>query len=476
MIAEVVALLAANGCFLVAGIGLGRALGVWTSRAELAGAVGLLYMLGVAVCGSLAALALIAGLSLELWQVLAGCGLLALTGLARSGGSMLRPALPAPRPAALMTRAIQALLTVYLAVLFVHDALRPLVDWDAWTMWTMKARAIILLHGLDPALFAAPAYRALHLDYPLLYPALEAIDFRFMGSLNTQVIHLQAWLLMVGFLVALAELLRDRVPAVLLWPALLLIGLAPSLTIQIDSASADAPLAIMFALAALAGWRYVDGGEWRWAVLMLAFAAAAAAIKQEGTVFVPLLLLTVLAFSWSARRPMRPVVLAAVAVFASMLPWLLWAKLHHAIHSNGGLPIAQAIHPGYLFGRVDRLPVAVAGMVREALRPGAWTAMLPLAAALCAAALLARRGRRLAVFTLTVVSLTTAAVLSAYWIGKPEVHWYVDASARRTVTTAVLTAGAFVPLLISELASARRPVPVPSAAEPDAVGSGSVSA
>ena len=97
MIGDVLALLAANGCFLAAGVGLGRALGVWTSRADLVGAVGLLYMLGVAVCGSLAAFALIAGLSLELWQVLVGCGLLALTGLARGGGSMLRPALPRPR-------------------------------------------------------------------------------------------------------------------------------------------------------------------------------------------------------------------------------------------------------------------------------------------------------------------------------------------------------------------------------------------
>jgi hypothetical protein len=473
----VLALLAANACFLAAGVGLGRALGVWTSRADLAGAVGLLYMLGAAVCGSLAAFALIAGLSLELWQVLVGCGLLALTGLFRGGGSMLRPARPMLRPAALMTRAIQALLVGYLAILFVHDALKPLVDWDSWTMWTMKARAIILLHGLDPALFAAPAYRSLHLDYPLWYPALEAIDFRFMRTLDTQVIHLQAWLLLVGFLVSLAELLRDRVPAVLLWPALLLIGLAPSLATQIGSGSADAPLAIMFALAALAGWRYIDGGDWRWTVLMLAFAAAAAAIKQEGTVFVSLLLLVVIAFSWSARRPLRPVVLSAAAVFASMLPWLLWSKAHHAIQANGGLPIAQAIHPGYLFGRVDRLPPAIAGMARQAFRPGSWTVLLPLAVLLCAAVLLAGRGRRLAIFALTVVSLTAAAVLWAYWIGKPNVHWYVHQSARRTVTTAVLTAGVFMPLLISELASARRPAPpVPSEAEPGAVGSGSVSA
>jgi hypothetical protein len=476
LITDVLALLAANACFLAAGVGLGRALGVWTSRADLVGAVGLLYMLGVSVCGSLAALALIAGLSLELWQVLVGCGLLALTGLARGGGSMLRPALPRPRPAVLMTRAIQALLAGYLAILFVHDALKPLVDWDSWTMWTMKARAIILLHGLDPALFAAPAYRSLHLDYPLLYPALEAIDFRFMRTLDTQVIHLQAWLLMVGFLVALAELLRDRVPAVLLWPALLLIGLAPSLATQIGSGSADAPMAIMFALAALAGWRYIDGGDWRWTVLMLAFAAAAAAVKQEGTVFVALLMLAVIAFSWSARRPLRPVVLSAAAVFASMLPWLLWSKAHHAIQPNGGLPIAQAIHPGYLFGRVDRLPVAVSGMARQALRPGAWTVMLPLAVLLCMAAFRAGRGRRLAGFTLTVVALTTAAVLWAYWIGKPDVHWYVHQSARRTVTTAVLVSGVFVPLLISELASVRRPAPASSEAEPDAVGSGSVSA
>ena len=80
-------------------------------------------------------------------------------------------------------------------LLLVDAAYRPLSEWDAWAMWTMKAKAITLLGGLDPGVLAGVPYHHLHLDYPLLLPAVEAMGFRFMGSIDTQVIHLQPALL-----------------------------------------------------------------------------------------------------------------------------------------------------------------------------------------------------------------------------------------------------------------------------------------
>ena len=259
MIRDVAMLLVANALLLLAGAGVTHAAGVWSTPRQLARMSGVAYMVGAATAGVLASLGLIAGLSLVVWQVVAIClALGALALIRRPAAGDRGPVVAGGRQSRWIVRSIQVTIGVYLGLQFVHDALKPLIDWDSWTMWTMKAKALVVLGGLDPRLFAGQAYRPLHLDYPLLMPALEAMDFRFMGNFNTQAVHLQAWCLLVGFVVAVAQLLRDRVPPIVLWPGLLLVVAAPSLERQVASGSSDAPMALFFTLAALAGWRLAD--------------------------------------------------------------------------------------------------------------------------------------------------------------------------------------------------------------------------
>jgi 4-amino-4-deoxy-L-arabinose transferase-like glycosyltransferase len=209
---------------------------------------------------------------------------------------------------------------------------------------------------------------------------------------------------------------------------------------------------MMFALAALTAWLYVDEGDRRWAVLLAVFAAAAAATKQEGSLFAPLLVVATLAFARQSGRPLRPVLTAGGFLVASMVPWLIWIRVHHAAKTNGDVPIGKSVDPGYLLDRLDRLPVAVHEMTRQAVRPSSWILILPLAVILSVVALRSKQQRRLATFTLAVLVVSTAPVLWAYWVGRPEIHWYVTHSARRTVTSAVLAAGVLLPLLTEQFA------------------------
>jgi hypothetical protein len=461
VIRDIAMLLVSNALLLAAGAGVTHLAGIWSSPRQLPGAVGVSYVAGAAAVGVLSALGLIAGLSMVVWQILVLCGGLAsLVAIPRHASAGLGHGLPTGRRAAWVARSIQVVVALYLALLFVHDALKPLLDWDSWTMWTMKAKALVMLGGLDPRLFAGQAYRGLHLDYPLLMPALEAMDFRLMGNFDTQVIHLQAWALLVGFVIAAAQMLRDRVAPVVLWPGLMLVVVAPSLEQQVASGSSDAPMALFFALAAIAGWRFVADRERFWLVLLVLYASAAAATKQEGAPFVVALLLVVVVFSHRARAAL----VASAIVLAGMLPWVVWLRVHHAIHTNGGIPTAKALDLSYMAGRTGRLWPAVAEMGRQALRPHSWLLILPLAVVVLALHL-RKRNRRLGGFVLSVVVLVTAAVLWAYWIGKPGIHWYVTHSARRTVTTAVVCAGIFLPLLVSELVPGRdeaQPPPGPA--------------
>ena len=68
--------------------------------------------------------------------------------------------------------------------------MRPLYEYDGWVIWATKAGA----RRLRPRLRArvrGDAYRSLHLDYPLLFPSLEAVDLRTMGSFDGTALHVQ---------------------------------------------------------------------------------------------------------------------------------------------------------------------------------------------------------------------------------------------------------------------------------------------
>jgi hypothetical protein len=450
MTVHVLGLALANLCYLAAGAGISRALGLWRAPRELLSALAVAYLVGVAACGIAAEWALIAGLGLARWQVVAGCALLAATGLRPRWDGQVLPA-PPPRAAGRAVLALQAAVGL-MAVMYLADAaFRPLAEQDAWAMWTMKARAIALLDGLDARVFAGVPYHQVHLDYPLLIPALEAIGFRFMGAVDTQVIHVQGALLVVALLLALPRLLADRVPPAAAWASVLLIAVAPSLVYQAGAGLADAPLAVFFALASMCAWRWLGEGRPQMLVLTVLFAAAVLATKREGGPFVAALFLVVLVAAGRGRRGQT--IAAGVAAVATAIPWQLWLHANGVDTSNGEIPYAKVVDPSYLAGRLGRIPTGAGSLVWHAVEPSAWLVIVPAAAV---AVVLAVRGgdRRTPVFVSALACLVVASVVWAYWVGRPSLHYYLDHSARRVVTTPVVLLGAFLPVLLA--AAARR--------------------
>src|SRR5262249_30278236 len=143
------------------------------------------YVVGGASGGGLATLMLLAGASLAVWGGIVGCGL-----LPASGGICSRRFVPSLRAWAPWWAL--ALLLGFLVVLGVDSFFQPLWAYDAWAQWTPKAKSIVLFGGLDKRYFELSAPNS---DYPLLVPAVEAVDFRFMGDFGTQVLHLQFFFL-----------------------------------------------------------------------------------------------------------------------------------------------------------------------------------------------------------------------------------------------------------------------------------------
>jgi len=446
VIRSLLGLFVANAAFFAAGAGLVRLFG-WRLRTH----PGLAYMSGVASVGVLSTLMLMAGLALRWWQVLILCALLASLGLVNRE----RPEPAGGKTDRRLAVPLGGLLGGYLVVLFAQCLFQPLNSWDAWAKWTMKARAIVLLGGLDTSVFANHAYQPLVLDYPMLIPGLEAMDFRFMGRLDTMVIHVQFWLLLVGFLVAAYELLHDRVPQSLLWPSLLLVGTAPALAENLTSAYGDAPVAFFFALAAIAAWRYLVTGERRSLWFMGLIAGAAVATKPEGSPFVLGLFLLLIVFSLARRRPLVPLIWPAAWCLVSIVPWRIWIS-DHGIRSS--TPIGKGLDPGYLVDRFDRVWPSVRTIVEKSF-DGDWLAIVPIALVAGLALLAWRRSWSAPVFVGGLLAIVFLSLLWAYWVQRPGLHYLLSTSASRTVTSLVVVAGIFIPIIGAELLRARRERP-----------------
>ena len=437
MIRSLAGLVFANAVFFAAGAGLVRFLGF-----RLRSHPGVAYMAGLGTVGVVSTLMLMAGLALHGWQVLVLCALLASLGLV-GRDRLVGTSAKTDRRVALPTG---GLLGGYLVVLFVQCVFQALNSWDAWAKWTMKARAIVLLGGLDTSVFANHAYQPLVLDYPMLIPALEAVDFRFMGRLDNLVIHVQFWFLLVGFLVAAYELLRDRVPQALLWPALLVVGTAPALADNLTSAYGDAPVAFFFALAAIAGWRWLATAE-RPALWFLGLmGGAAVATKPEGSAFVLGLFVVLVVFTLVRRQAVVPLAAPAAWCLISIVPWRIWIS-DHGIRSS--TPIGKGLNPSYLVDRFDRVWPSVRTIVEKSFAAD-WLAILPVALAVGLLVLTWRRWSA-PLFAGGVLAVVFLALLWAYWVQRPGLHYLLSTSGSRTVTTLVVVAGVFLPILGAEL-------------------------
>ena len=303
----------------------------------------------------------------------------------------------------------------------------PLNRYDAWAIWALKGHALYSFGWADPAVFAGHAYRFANLDYPLLLPSLEAIDYRTMGAFDTRVMLLQFLLLLVAALAAVATLLRDRVPGILLWPALVALALAPALFDQLLTAYADVPLA----------------------VAALAFAGALLT-KNEGLLFVVAAYAGLAAAAFPRWRALAVAVAADVLL---LLPWRLFTAAH-GLH-NKDFSLADSFNLHHVSSRLGVGPIAFRTLGGQILDPFQWGLLAPLFAAVVVAAFVSGR-RGLAVFGAVWAVLSWAGLSWIYVISHNEYSVYLDSSKSRVVASVVIGAAALTPLLASEAwASAR---------------------
>jgi hypothetical protein len=441
VITDAVALVAVNLCFVPAGFGVLRVLGGELSLRSLPRRAGLAYLTGLAAAGVVLTWLLLAGASLALWQFFLVCALLAALAL------VPRRRLEPPRPPVAPWRLapLFALLTAaFLVVLALDLYHQPLWTVDAWSIWTTKARSIVALGHLDPAFLRSTVSP----DYPILLPAVEAVDLRAMGH-DTVVLHLQFWLELAAFLAAALDLLSGRVRSAVLWPVIAALAVAPTIGIQAAYGLADVPLAVLVALCFVCAWRWTFEDD-RFALGLLAvLGAGAVSTKSEGLFYVGALFGVVLVLLRHSR-PRALLTLGAAGVVAlGILPWRIYARAHD-LHDWFGIDRGNPL----VDRRVQRIPEAAVYLAKEIVDPTMW--LLVSLFGLAAAVLAWRAGRRReTALALAPLALALLVLDWVYWNTPIDFRFQLQTSGRRVVVSLVLSLALLAPLLLEAALTSR---------------------
>jgi hypothetical protein len=433
-------LLGAN--LLIAAIGLGTLplLGVARSWRELLSRCGLAYLCGLVVVGIVSA---------HLALVHVSVGWIALSVLAAGAVVVTLRRLRGTEPPRLGrpgwvdlagVAAFMALVVEYARAFRVA----PLNRYDAWAIWALKGHALYAFGWADPAVFAGASYRFANLDYPLLLPSLEAIDFRAMGAFDTRLLHVQFLLFLVAAILALVALLRDVVPPLILWTSLLALALAPAVFDQLLTAYADLPLALVFGVGVAAIGRWMRTNErWSLAVATLCFAGALL-MKNEGALVVFGVFLGLFVV---ARHRWRAVLAAAAVDVALLVPWRIYVAIHHIHDIN--YSFLNSFDYGHIHGRAGVGPIAFRTLGNQMVDPGQWGLLVPISAAVIAVALVTGP-RSLSLFAVIWTFVSWLGLSWIYVISHYEYSYYLDSTKERVVASIVVGLAALTPLIAAE--------------------------
>jgi hypothetical protein len=425
---------------LAAGLGVLPLLGIARSWRELARRSGLAYFCGIATVGILSAHLALVRASFG-WIALA-----ALAGLALAAGAWRLHGTELPlwrRPGWVPVVGAVAVLAV-LVDYARGFAVAALDRYDAWAIWALKGHALYALGWADPNVFASSSYRFAHLEYPLLVPSLEAIDFRAMGAFDTRLLHLQFLLMLVAALPALATVFHDHVPTILLWPSLLAFVLAPAVFDQLLSAYADLPLALFFAVGAAAAARWLVSNE-RWALAVAALSFAAALLtKNEGALFV---LAAFVGLGLAAGRRWRGLALVAAIDVGAVLPWHIYTALYGLKGSD--FRLTDSFDFGHVAARLHVGPIAFGTLGEQMIDPRRWGLLFVFFVGIVVAAFLAGL-RALPLYCAVLAALSWLGLTWIYVITHLSYGHYLDLTKERVISSIVLAGAALVPLVAAE--------------------------
>ena len=272
-------------------------------------------------------------------------------------------------------------LAIRFALLLNEIVWRPLFPWDAWLLWSPKARVWFELRTMAPFVTASEWLQATGPNvyynaaphYPATVPLMQTWSAILLGRWDDTLVNLPWWLTGVAFGFAIyGYLVREGFEPLPALAGTWLVLSLPILEVHIALAGyADLAMSTYFTLAALWSLLAVRTRHWGDAAIAALLLAACALIKNPGVVWIAVLIPGVL-IAILPRLGVRiaatlfAIALGAVLVLVRAQPTILGYQLH----LDFDMPWRGLFNAYYAYGNWNLLwygAVAVAVLARRQL-------------------------------------------------------------------------------------------------------------
>jgi hypothetical protein len=340
---------------------------------------------------------------------LAMAGILAMAILWKRSGPQLDWA-PGPAAPKYLTGLFVLAAAIGVTVFVVYSLTKPHGEWDAWSIWNLRARFLVRGGQFWKDAFS-PQLAWSHPDYPLLLPGIVAMLWTLAHTESTAAPIGVAFLFGVGtagVLTCTLGILRGKAQALI--AGILLIGTV-SFSENTANQYADIPLSFaMIASLALLCLQDRHPADSRFSILAGLMAGFAAWTKNEGLMFVVVLVLAriIAMVRYGDRKMVAPQVLRFVAGAVPPLALVAFFKFRFA-------------PPNDLMSR------SAHDIIAHATDFGRWIITI--------------KGFIMAPFSVGGFLIPLAIVLGAYWF---LVRFHVEARDRLSLGTLLITLGLMI--------------------------------
>jgi len=281
------------------------------------------FAAGIAVCATWSFLLALLHVRATAFLLAAPVILYPVGRIAGRRGAAPETAGPARGPSPKLLAAAAALVAAAESTYVFHQAwIRPVHGWDAWRIWSFRAKVLFVERGF-PADFFSSDWAGFP-GYPLGIPFVEAFLAQAIGFWHGPAVKMLFPLFYVALLWTAYALVRNRSGRRAALIGLLLLAPAPLLVHHGTVAYMDLPLSFFLLAAVFYGTRWRESGSRGDLLLAALHAGFLPQIKNEG---LPLYIVLTAWFVWSARRERGLLRKAALWLTASLpfcLPWLLF--------------------------------------------------------------------------------------------------------------------------------------------------------
>jgi hypothetical protein len=448
---EVTGLLIVNAAYAAVGAAALAGLGYLTWPR-----LGLVLPLGLVLVAVPASYVALLGVPVGLTATVVGV-LIVAGGCWRAGAwnaRVRRPVIGWPAPSSAVALGLAFVLAVLLAYAARTFAIRPLVDWDGWAVWTAKARLLYTDASIAPQALRSGSYG--QAPYPIGLPTVEALGFGAMGRYDGTLIGVQFLLLAAAFPLALWTLLRDYARSwVIVLAAIAVVG-APQILYQLLTHYADVPLGLFVGLGLAAGAAWLAGPGEPWLLVpFVAFLGMAGITKSEGFLFALLGAVSLLLVKLASRERagLRACAIGVAGVLTVILPWRVYCSVYGL--STPDYDLAHVVDVGYLRDHRDRVSPVLRELWRQLVAQNKWAILVWAIVLALAAGLVAGRWRVLG-FAVCWLALSSAGLVVLYWASNLPLTSNLDNTSYRTVVSLLVGGASVAPLLVFPLARKSR--------------------